>query len=329
MRMQALHVLDVSVGSSAVFFWNSERELLKQFMDKLCKPGTLWRAIALCLVLIVAVGWLAVRIERRIVQARTVSQAHVKEGWKSAGLEMQTYTIRRGDNFWKVAKEHRVDIDTIIGANAGLKKLLAHIGQIIRVPNQRGAMHHIEGEETVQDISVFYGAPEAVIMTTNNLEEQHILPPSLEIFIPGAKPRQLTPEMGDHFSRRGIFGSPLLGRITSTMGMRKHPVGGFRGKHTGVDLAAPAGSRIAAAAAGTVKDVGEGKYIGKYVVLSHKNAYTTLYGHCSKTLVKKGQTVKRGRIIARVGSTGRATGPHLHFEVRENGIPRDPLRYLW
>lgn len=327
--MQALPALDVSVDSSAVFFWNSERERMKQFIDTIGKPGTLWRAIALCLVLIVAVGWIAVRIERRIVQARTVTQTHVEEGWKKAGLAMTNQTIRRGDNFWKVAKEHRVDIDTIIGANAGLKKLLAHIGQIIRVPSQRGAVHRIEGEETVQDISVFYAAPEATIMATNNLEQQHILPPGLEIFIPGAKPRQLTAEMARHFSRRGIFGSPLLGRITSTMGMRKHPVGGFRGKHTGVDLAAPTGSRIAAATAGTVKDVGQGKYIGKYVVLSHKNAYTTLYGHCSKTLVKKGQTVKRGQIIARVGSTGRATGPHLHFELRENGIPRDPLRYLW
>ena len=71
------------------------------------------------------------------------------------------------------------------------------------------------------------------------------------------------------------------------------------------------------------------KYIGKFVILSHSDSYTTLYGHCSQVLATAGRTVKKGQIIAMVGHTGRTTGPHLHFEIRKNGLSRDPLRYLW
>jgi murein DD-endopeptidase MepM/ murein hydrolase activator NlpD len=167
------------------------------------------------------------------------------------------------------------------------------------------------------------------ISATNSLQPKHILVPGLELFIPGAKPVRLSDEMTAQYSLRGIFGSPLPGRITSGMGMRKHPVGGFRGRHTGLDLAASPGTRIDAAAAGTVLQTGEGEYIGKFVILGHKGAYTTIYGHCSQILTTEGKTVKKGQIIARIGNTGRTTGPHLHFKIRKNGIPQNPLSYLW
>jgi murein DD-endopeptidase MepM/ murein hydrolase activator NlpD len=163
----------------------------------------------------------------------------------------------------------------------------------------------------------------------NNLGPNHILVPGLELFIAGVKPVYLSEEMRVHYGLRGMFGSPLPGRITSGMGVRTHPVGGFRGKHTGVDLAAEEGTRIAAAAAGTVLQTGEGESIGKFVILSHKDSYTSLYGHCSQVLATTGKTVKKGQVIAMVGHTGRTTGPHLHFEIRKNSMPQDPLRYLW
>jgi murein DD-endopeptidase MepM/ murein hydrolase activator NlpD len=106
-------------------------------------------------------------------------------------------------------------------------------------------------------------------------------------------------------------------------------VGGFRGKHTGIDLAAKEGTNIAAAADGIVAETGEGEYIGRFVILKHKDSYTTIYGHCSQILTACGKTVKKGQIIAKSGQTGRVTGPHLHFEIRKNGIPQNPLIYLW
>ncbi len=96
-----------------------------------------------------------------------------------------------------------------------------------------------------------------------------------------------------------------------------------------MDLAASPGTRIDAAATGTVLQIGEGEYIGKFVILGHKDAYTTIYGHCSQILTTAGKSVKKWQIIARVGNTGRITGPHLHFEIRKNGIPQNPLSYLW
>jgi murein DD-endopeptidase MepM/ murein hydrolase activator NlpD len=96
-----------------------------------------------------------------------------------------------------------------------------------------------------------------------------------------------------------------------------------------VDLAAKEGTSIAAAASGTVVQTGEGEYIGRFVIVSHRDAYTTVYGHCSQVLTAPGRTVKKGQIIAKSGHTGRVTGPHLHFEIRKNGVPQNPLAYLW
>jgi murein DD-endopeptidase MepM/ murein hydrolase activator NlpD len=181
----------------------------------------------------------------------------------------------------------------------------------------------------VQTIAALYKVPVPSIEVMNNLPKKHILVPGLELFIPGAKPVKLTTQMRSHYGLRGIFGSPLPGRITSGIGLRTHPVGGFRGKHTGVDLAAKEGTSIAAAAAGRVLQTGEGEYIGKFIIVSHQDSYTTIYGHCSQILTSTGKTVKKGQVIAKSGHTGRTTGPHLHFEIRRNGIPQDPLRYLW
>ncbi len=294
-------------------------------------PSRLIRwAVPASLVLAVCAGALAVRIEHWIVRSRTVTQAQIAEGWQAGGVEITGHTIKQKENFWKIARQYHVDIDTIVGANQDLKKLQAGLGQKIRVPNQRGVLHMVRGDEDgVQALSNLYAVSPAAIMTVNNLQEKHILSPGVELFIPGAKPLRLTEEMSACYGLRGIFGSPLPGRLTSGMGMRKHPVGGFRGRHTGIDLAAAVGTRIAAAAAGVVTGVGEGEYIGRFIVLLHRDCYTTLYGHCSETLVKKGQQIKKGQIIARVGSTGRTTGPHLHFEIRKKGIPQDPLKYLW
>lgn len=280
-------------------------------------------AVIACVVLI------GMQVNRWVVRSRTVTQDRIAEGWKAAGIELAEHSIEQKENFWKVAREYGVDIDTIVGANPGLGRLQAALGQTVRVPNRRGVVHLTGEGEDVETIAALYKLPVPAIAAVNNLQPKHILVPGLELFIPGAKPVQLTGAMAAHYSLRGIFGSPLPGRITSGMGLRTHPVGGFQGRHTGIDLAAKEGTRIAAAAAGTVVQTGEGEYIGRFVVLSHKDSYTTIYGHCSEVLTADGRTVKKGQVIARSGHTGRVTGPHLHFEIREGGVPQDPLKFLW
>lgn len=126
----------------------------------------------------------------------------------------------------------------------------------------------------------------------------------------------------------GVMGWPLAvnGKITSRFGYRSDTA---IHNHTGVDLAASTGTAILAADSGTVSAVkyDAGGY-GYYVLISHGGGLFTLYGHCSATYVSVGQSVSKGQKIAAVGSTGYSTGPHLHFEVRTNGVRVDPLPYI-
>lgn len=126
----------------------------------------------------------------------------------------------------------------------------------------------------------------------------------------------------------GQMVQPVNGPITSNFGYRRHPVLGTGRLHAGTDFGAPAGAPIFAADSGTVI-VAEwyGGY-GNAVIIDHGNGLTTLYGHCSELYVTVGQGVQRGQPIAAVGSTGLSTGPHLHFEVRQQGEPVEPLAYL-
>jgi murein DD-endopeptidase MepM/ murein hydrolase activator NlpD len=114
---------------------------------------------------------------------------------------------------------------------------------------------------------------------------------------------------------------PLTERGFVTQGLHE----GFEGRHPGLDIAVPSDSYIRASGGGVVADVGEDAVYGRYVVIDHGDGYTTLYGHASLTLVTLGQQVRERQVIALSGSTGRSTGPHLHFEVLTDGEPVDPL----
>lgn len=122
--------------------------------------------------------------------------------------------------------------------------------------------------------------------------------------------------------------TPSTSYITSKFGYRIHPIYGYRKFHTGIDIGAGSGSRIVAANSGTVILSGWNGGYGKCIVVDHGGGITTLYAHCSSLLVGRGAKVSRGQTIAKVGSTGNSTGPHLHFEVRVNGVYKNPLNYV-
>ncbi len=120
---------------------------------------------------------------------------------------------------------------------------------------------------------------------------------------------------------------PLLSpKFSSGYGMRRHPVSRHARHHGGIDLAAPEKSHVRAVLDGTVVFSGTYAGYGKLITIEHARGRTTLYGHLGDVLVNLGQRVSAGDIIGRVGSTGIATGPHLHFEWRENGKPVDPMK---
>lgn len=124
------------------------------------------------------------------------------------------------------------------------------------------------------------------------------------------------------------FLTPAGGGISSNYGPRVHPISGENGFHTGVDFASSNNSPIVASKSGTVVFAGVQSGYGNVVILDHGNGITTLYAHCSSISVSNGKSVGRGQTIAKVGSTGNSTGPHLHFEVRVNGNHTDPMNYL-
>ena len=126
-----------------------------------------------------------------------------------------------------------------------------------------------------------------------------------------------------------LFNSPLLHRnITSAFGYRNHPVTGVWGLHVGTDYRAEVGTAVFACADGKILSTGIVEDYGKYVIIQHRNGYTSLYGHLNKILVKTGQSIFEGMKIAESGNTGISTGPHLHFEIRQNGNAVDPENLL-
>jgi len=144
-------------------------------------------------------------------------------------------------------------------------------------------------------------------------------------FIPG---EDFTPNERVFFLNRD-FRFPLRQiTVSSPYGPRINPVTGRPGVHRGLDLAAPEGTEVYSVKSGTVIDVGEDPILGKYVMISHDSNWVSLYGHLSAITTSLRAVVQSGSLIGRVGSTGQSTGPHLHFELRQNGQTRDPAALL-
>ena len=117
-------------------------------------------------------------------------------------------------------------------------------------------------------------------------------------------------------------------KVTSSFGYRIHPVLKSRRLHTGIDFAAPLGTSLLATANGEVVFAGYNGGYGNFIIIKHLNGYATAYAHLSSIKLSKGQFVRRGDVVGLVGSTGRSTGNHLHYEVRFDNIPVDPSKYL-
>lgn len=122
--------------------------------------------------------------------------------------------------------------------------------------------------------------------------------------------------------------TPVCGVLSSGFGYREHPIEGEEKFHYGIDIAADPGTEIDCFAGGSVTAVGESSSYGKYLIVSHKDGYSTLYAHCSKITVSSGTKVSEGQKIAEVGETGLCTGPHLHFELHWKGEYLNPIYYV-
>lgn len=271
-----------------------------------------------------------------LAYVRELKKEELDRKKRAEPLKITDYTVKNGDTLWSIANAFDLDVNSIFGCNKISETDVLKVGATIRVPNQDGILIKVKAGQTLDKLAKEYGIFVEAIMAANGMADTKQLVQGSEIFLPGAKVmafiesngKKSAVGSGSLAAQRG-FGWPVVGKISSPYGWRKDPVRGGRDFHTGLDVRAPRGRTIVASSAGKVVHSGWMGGYGKTIVISHPGGgMTTLYAHCSSLLVKRGATVKRGQKIALVGSTGRSTGNHLHFEVRKNGKPMNPLNFL-
>lgn len=240
-------------------------------------------------------------------------------------VTITTYTVKSGDTIESITRSAGLqNISTIIAVNDIDNVRLLRAGQKLRIPNIDGLFYTSEEEETLSVVAQKFGVRLESLADVND-KAQDFVAAGERLFIPGAKLSKsaLQDALGQTFI------SPLsYYRLTSHFGPRIDPISGVRSNHTGIDMAAPMGTKIKSAGTGTVSYAGTSPVFGNYVIINHSGGIQTLYGHMSKILAKKGQWVAQGSIIGLVGSTGYSTGPHLHFTVYKNGKLSDPFSLI-
>ena len=243
-----------------------------------------------------------------------------------SAVTFQTYTVKAGDSISTISRRFGLsNISTLIAVNDISNVRALRAGQRLRIPSADGLICRVAAGDSLNSLSVKYHVSVEEILDANDLDSD-TLSKGMELFIPGAKldSVSLKKAMGE------LFSYPITAswRLTSAFGPRKDPFTGVASSHTGIDMACPTGTPVRAAMSGTVVYAGWSNIFGNYVIINHGNGYQTLYGHMSKILAKKGQSVDQNTRVGLVGSTGYSTGPHLHFTVYKNGRLVDPLSLL-
>jgi len=244
-----------------------------------------------------------------------------------------TYTVVKGDTLWSISQRYDVKMTSIISVN-NLKQISRlSIGQKLKLPitnmdiakaegySQDTAaeeiVYYVTKGESLWSISREYNVKLEAIIAANSITDASKISVGQQLRIPNVPGAR---------SNICNFIWPVRGRITSPYGMRV--ISGRKDFHAGIDIGGPTGTNIVAAESGRVSYAGYMRGFGNVIILSHDGGYSTVYGHNSVNLVKKGQYVKKGSVIGKVGRTGNATGSHLHFEIRLSGKPVNPLPYL-
>ena len=264
-----------------------------------------------------------------------------------------TYEVKKGDTWSQIAARNDMTSDELLALNPGYNINKLQIGEVLTlsasvpyltmtVEKQERYLddvaYNIEYTDSADlyqgDYKVTskgeYGKADVMAKTTyvNGEETERTIlssvtlkEPVTEYRLRGTKPRPT-------WYPTGSFRWPTSGRVTSYFGGRKSPGGIGSTNHKGIDIAVPRGTPIYAADGGTVTYSGWMSGYGYLVEINHGNGYVTRYGHNSSLTVSVGQHVYKGQQVARAGSTGNSTGNHCHFEVRYNGVAKNPLNYL-
>ena len=264
-----------------------------------------------------------------------------------------TYEVKKGDTWSEIAEEHGLTTQELLALNPGYNINKLQIGEVLTLSASVPylTMTVVQRERYVEDVMYDieytdsanlykgdykitspgqYGAADVVATVTyvNGEETERTVLSSVTLREPVTEQRLQGTKARPTWLPTGSFHWPVSGRVTSYFGGRKSPGGIGSTNHKGIDIAAPRGTPVYAADGGTVTYAGWMSGYGYLVRINHGNGYETYYGHNSSLTVSVGQKVYKGQQIARVGSTGNSTGNHCHFEIRYNGVAKNPLNYL-
>lgn len=240
--------------------------------------------------------------------------ADIQEGY-SDGMA-SVYVAQKGDTLSSIAEMFNVSVNTIMWANDIKNSSYLKAGDTITILPISGVKYAIKSGDSLKKIVAKYKGDLEEVLQYNNLKENSTLAVGETIIIPNGRIEE-TANKSSNSKIRGTSGRYYEGYYIRPIegGVKSQGLHGYNG----VDLAAPVGTPIYASASGLVvisKNYGWNGGYGNYIVIEHPNKTQTVYGHMSKNTFYQGQYVAQGQVIGNVGSTGRSTGPHLHFEVR-------------
>lgn len=248
--------------------------------------------------------------------------------------EAFVYTVQEGDTIAGIAEKYSVTTDTILWSNGISSNDIIRAGDHLTILPISGVLHTVASGDTLLAIARQYDVDALAIAKYNRLADTHSLSIGEKLIIPGGEitaPRQVPPIIGRDTRIADGSDGPTPEPVQSTGDglvwptTTKHIAQYFRWGHTGIDIDNRSRPAIYAALDGTVEFAGWLGAYGNLVIVSHGNGLQTYYAHLGKFYVGEGESVDKGQAIAQMGSTGRSTGPHLHFEVRRHGTPINPL----
>lgn len=262
-----------------------------------------------------------------VANARIAIAAAVKG--KPLPVYLYSYTVTEKDTLLTIAARCSIPYDSIVSLNRISSAQESLTGKTILLPTLPGLYLPDTAQNSFENLLLSSFDPDDPSIITFTVRESaahgaavvkrtvHCIPDSS--FEGTVRSFFLTP----------TFRFPLqTGTMTSSFGMRKNPVTGHLIFHKGVDLAAARGTPVLACADGTVTGTGTDPVYGNYIIIRHDGSKESLYGHLQTIKIELHQQVKSGSIIGTVGSTGQSTGPHLHFEIHENGVAKNPAGFI-
>jgi len=237
-------------------------------------------------------------------------------------LKFYSYTVKEKENFWVVLSKCSMDMDTLMTVNGLTSPFQVMPGTTLYIPNMRGVVIPGERRREIYQVLVSEKVDIRYVRTVNRSRDLD----KKFIFVPCGKVSSVEKTL---FMGTAFLSPVRKGRTTSGFGTRRDPFNSRRMEfHKGIDIGIPVGTKVQASRSGRVVFSGYEDGYGKLVILEHEFGYQTYYGHLSRCLVKRGDSVRPGQFIALSGNTGRSTGPHLHFEIRKNGRSMNPFTYI-